>query len=356
MYREEEDDYFELREVDKNGNIYHAVDHGEDIPDDVRRAFMDDMNTQIKYRVEAMRIYEKSMWLIKEREGKKLNDQVDSNESAKRGNSVCGYEIDGSNYGKDKTDENSSFNGMNYNYMSYGARMYYEKQEQQRREHQKMVDNQKMVFRKAFGNSMTEKQFNDFWYGPQNNPDNQLDPVWKRQQELAAVTRANIATLYKAKPYPENSEEILNKFEIKRLREMDKGCMEGVTDLKEYFDNFGYLVNLCEMDDAKQKQKAGGGIIYKLNKKLKTTMGFVKENMEKTVDIMKDSLGIDSSILKKVTEDCFNCLSSDEDGNSYIDLTKDDNWNANRQTFIEKCCRGDQDPIRVRYTPLPFPM
>jgi hypothetical protein len=110
------------------------------------------------------------------------------------------------------------------------------------------------------------------------------------------------------------------------------------------------------MDDAKQKQKAGGGIIYKLNKKLKTTMGFVKENMEKTVDIMKDSLGIDSSILKKVTEDCFNCLSSDEDGNSYIDLTKDDNWNANRQTFIDKCCRGDQDPIRVRYTPLPFPM
>lgn len=353
-YREEEHDYFELREVDKNGNVYHVVDHGEELPDDVRKAFLNDMNTQIKYRVEAMRIYEKSMWLIKEREGKKLNDQVDNDKSHKRSNSVCGYEIDGSNYGKDKTSENSSFNGMNYNYMSYGARMYYERQEQQRREHQKMVDNQKMVFRKAFGNSMTEKQFNDFWYGPQNNPDNQLDPVWKRQQELAAVTRANIATLSKAKPYPENSEEILNGYEIKKLREMDKGCMEGVTELKDYFDNFGYLVNLCEMDDSKQKQKEKGSILYRLNQRMKANIDYMKDNFGKGLNLMKDALGIDNDMLKKVSEDCYNCLAQDEDGNSYIDLTKNETWNANREEFIRLCNAGAQDPILPRYTPLPF--
>ena len=354
MYREEEDDYFELREVDKNGKIYHEVDHGEDIPDEVRRAFMDDMNTQIKYRVEAMRIYEKSMWLIKKREEETINDKENNKKDTKDNNSVCGYEIDGSNYGKDKKDDSSSFDNMNYGYMSYGARAYFERQEKQRREYQKMVDNQKMVYRRAFGRSMTEKQFNEFWYGPQNNPDNQLDPVWKRKQELSAVTRANMEILSRAKPYPANCSEILNRVELKQLRDMDKGCMEGVTSLQEYFDNFGYLVNLCEMDDAKKKEKEKGGVLFRLNKKMNTNLGFVRENMDKIVDLPKEALGLDKDILKKVTEDCFQCLSSDEDGNSFIDLTKNDNWNANRNIFIEKCNRGDQDPMLTRYTPLPL--
>ena len=73
--------------------------------------------------------------------------------------------------------------------------------------------------------------YNDFWYGPQNNPDNQLDPVWKRQQELASVTRANIEMLSKARPYPENANELLNQYELKKLREMDKGCMQEVLRL-----------------------------------------------------------------------------------------------------------------------------
>jgi hypothetical protein len=135
---------------------------------------------------------------------------------------------------------------------------------------------------------------------------------------------------------------------------MDKGCMEGVTSLQEYFDNFGYLVNLCEMDDAKKKEKEKGGVLFRLNKKMNTNLGFVRENMDKIVDLPKEALGLDRDILKKVTEDCFQCLSSDEDGNSFIDLTKNDNWNANRNIFIEKCNRGDQDPMLTRYTPLPL--
>jgi len=44
----------------------------------------------------------------------------------------------------------------------------------------------------------------------------------------------------------------------------------------------------------------------------------------------------------------------DEEGNSYIDLTKNETWNKNRLEFIRKCQNGDQDKILPRYTPLPF--
>ena len=349
------DDYYELREVDANGNVYHEVDHGEVLPDNVRKAFVNDTVAQIKFRVEAVRQYEKCMMIVNLREEKKLNES-DSKLDSKQDNSVCGYEIDGSNYGKDKKDESSvnDYWSNNYNFMSYGARLYHERQEQQRREYQKMVDNQKMVYRKAFGNSMTEKEFNLFWYGPQNNPDNQLDPVWKRQQELAAVTRANIEQLYKARPYPENTNEILNKYELKKIREMDKGCMEGTQTLKDYFDNFAYLGSLVQMDENRTEEKSKGNILFRLNQKMKANLGFVNENMEKTADLLKDALGIDKDILNKVTQDCFDCLSQDEEGNSYIDLTKNETWNKNRLEFIRKCQNGDQDKILPRYTPLPF--
>ena len=355
LYRDQ--DYYELREVDANGNEYHVVDHGEELPDNVRKAFFNDMVAQIKYRVEAVRQYERCMMIVKLREEKKLNEN-DSSLDSKQSNSVCGYEIDGSNYGKDKESKNgvneNTYWNNNYNFMSYGARMYYERQEQQRKEHQRMVDNQKMVYRKAFGSSMTEKEFNIFWYGPQNNPDNQLDPVWKRQQELAAITRANIEQLSKARPYPENSNEILNNYELKKIREMDKGCMEKTESLKDYFDNFAYLGSLVEQDENREKEKSKGNVLYRLNQKMKANLGFVNENMEKSVDLLKDNLGIDKSILNKVTQDCFNCLAEDEEGNSYIDLTQNETWNQNRLNFIRKCRNGDQDEMLPRYTPLPF--
>jgi hypothetical protein len=350
-------DHYPLREVKRDGTVFHEVDNGEELSDDLWNAFFNDMNTQIRHRVETIRSYEQAMIVIKIREGMTINDAKNvHNDSIKQGNSVCGYELDGSNYGKDKNTQSENSSWMNGNYMSYGARMYYERQEEIRREHQKMVDNQKMVFRKAFGNKMTEKQFNDFWYGPQNNPDNQLDPVWKRQQELAAATRANIELLSKAKPYPENADQILTQYELKKLREMDKGCMENTKTLKDYFDNFAYLASLIEQDNRKEEEKKKGGILYRLNQKMKANLGWLKEDMSRSVDLMKDVLGIDDDLLKKVSEDCYKCLSSDGDGNSYIDMTKSEEWNKKRKVFIQQCQLGTQDPMLARYTPLPFPV
>ena len=349
-------DHYQLREVKKDGTIFHEVDNGEELSNDLWTAFFNDMNTQIRHRVETIRTYERAMVIINIRERMTINDVQNVNKNnSKQGNSIYGYELDGSNYGKDQDTQNENSSWMNNNYMSYGARMYYERQEKIRKEHQQMVENQKMVFRKAFGNKMTEKEFNNFWYGPQNNPDNQLDPVWKRQQELASVTRANIELLSKAKPYPENSEQLLTQYEIKKIREMDKGCMENTKTLKDYFDNFAYLASLVDQEERKEEEKKKGSILYRMNQKMKANLGWLREDMSRSVNLMKEALGIDDELLKKVSEDCYKCLSSESDGNSYIDMTKNEEWNKKRKVFIQQCQLGTQDPMLARYTPLPFP-
>ena len=205
--------------------------------------------------------------------------------------------------------------------------------ERSMKEHDQMVANQKFVYMAAVGHSMTPEQFNVFWNGPQARTE-QVNPEILRKQDLARRTAQNIYMLSQAKPIDQVQLALAAfKEDEKRMREFDHDCMKDCKTLRDYFDNMGYLLRLCQEDNIKQqreKYKMETRNQYSYNKSL-----IDSGNSERLLSWNNTRPGMTFG-----TADPRYGFPS-----NYVDLTKTDNYNACKRRFDQYCNSMQTVPV-----------
>lgn len=125
---------------------------------------------------------------------------------------------------------------------------------------ERMRQNQYNFFRDACGGSLSDEQFDRWWYqaDPSSMPTNirtEEDLIRQRKQWRHNMGLRHREILDTFQPL---DHEKLRETRIQAInnavRDFDKGTMEGCTSLKDFFDRLGYLgVRMCEENIAKQR-------------------------------------------------------------------------------------------------------
>ena len=111
---------------------------------------------------------------------------------------------------------------------------------------QKQARNNYNIYKRAYKHLMTEKQFDNWWFGGSMNvPNMKLTPLQQRMKYVERMTDLRCQEI-RNNLIPINYEARRNTFleaERKAFRDFDQGCMEGVKTVREYFDKLGYLMS-----------------------------------------------------------------------------------------------------------------
>lgn len=113
-----------------------------------------------------------------------------------------------------------------------------------------------LFYKEALRDYMTPKQFNIWWYGEEQAPNVPPDRKTIRKRQIREMTENNLRILNTAKVIDHEAivrrnQEMLRK----RLRELDKGWMNGVKTLREFFLKLPYLEVLMYWNLEEQKQR-----------------------------------------------------------------------------------------------------
>ena len=205
------------------------------------------------------------------------------------------------------------------------------------KEHDQMVANQKFVWMTLAGNRMTPDQFNEFWNGPQARTED-VDPYELHRRQVAQLTAQNLRTIQQAKPIDKRRfvEEAF-KMEEEKMREWDKGVLQGCKTLMDVFDNLGYVVNLVHDDNVEQQRKAYN---------LKTTNQYSYK--KSLIDWANSSRwNLENNTRPNTT---FGPVDPKYGfPTNYVDLTKTDNYNECKKMFMDYCNKGTTDPVQPVY-------
>lgn len=238
------------KKYDENGNRIYDYDRKRKLTKDERELF----NLKAIFDLRTAELQKRTTWILQFNIDKNKRLKTKDKNGRREYSLLKEYKRKNPNFSKIMEEDEESFKSNNGLY-GYG---YVDPFQTWVRERQKMVERQKYVYLKAFDHSMTLEEFNTFWEGPQSNFQ-QIDPTERRRQELLQATRIRIAQInYAEQHHEETIRNYVNQVrtaEAKRIRELDEGCMDGVTTAKEYFDKMGYLWSLCMEDDLKKHQE-----------------------------------------------------------------------------------------------------
>lgn len=228
---------------------------------------------------------------------------------------------------KPKEEDETDNNQFGYGYNNWYG--YNDPFQNWVKERQKMIERQKFVYMKAFDHSMSLEEFNQFWDGPQVNNQIQLDPVQRREQELLQATRTRISQINQIQQYQAQNQQAqvnaLKAAEYQRLREFDRGCMEGTKTLKDYFDNMGYLVSMCMEDDLKKHQAENMAKLQNQYSYKKSLIRFGNEMNPEYGNNMRPN-----TVFGKA-DPAYGFPPN------YVDLTKTDRYDAAKNQFMNYC-------------------
>ena len=228
------------KKYDENGNRVYSFDRGHEITDDEMKVFYD------------RAILERDKTIISGKQKKIV----------------------------DKAAELVEEEDDNYNpYDPVSVRIHEIKKQQ------RQARNQYRFYKKAYRNLMSESQFDNWWFGGQMNvPNVKLTPLQQRMNYVYRMTEMNmnsINTLFAPVDYEARRRAMIAQ-ENKAFRDFDKGCMEGCTSLRDYFDRLGYLMSMVAEDNRKEwmsnkiKQlQRGNHLIFQNNLRNTIHQGYV---------------------------------------------------------------------------------
>ena len=118
-------------------------------------------------------------------------------------------------------------------------------------------------FRAAYGTSITDEQFNEWWYRgnlaamPQNGLRTEQQMIQQRNQWANNMNFQHIQNLGTFTQIDPNTVREWKTHQIQRLAyDFDRGTMDNCKDLKDVFDNLGYLnIRVCEENIERQRRE-----------------------------------------------------------------------------------------------------
>lgn len=125
---------------------------------------------------------------------------------------------------------------------------------------ERMRRNQYDVFRSAYASTVSDQQFDQWWYrgnyaSMPNRPrtDEELLEQRKQWRYNMGLQHYQILSTFQPLDHEKIKQEKTRKIN-QLVYEFDRGTMEGCKDLKDFFDRLGYLsVRLCEENIARQR-------------------------------------------------------------------------------------------------------
>lgn len=309
------------KKYDEKGNRIYDYDRKRELTRDEWRLF----RLKAMFDIKCAGIQKRAQWILQFNIDK-IKKLKSKDENGRREYSLLKEYRKKNPKPKEEEETNNSYQyGYGYNNW-YG---YNDPFQNWVKERQKMIERQRFVYMKAFDHSMTLEEFNQFWDGPQANQTQLLDPIQRREQELLQATRTRISQINQIQQNQiQNQQAQVNAFkaaEYQRLREFDRGCMEEVKTLKDYFDNMGYLVSMCAEDDLKKHQAENVAKLQNQYSYKKSLIRFGNEMNPEYGNNMRPN-----TVFGKA-DPAYGFPSN------YIDLTKTDRYDAAKNQFMNYC-------------------
>lgn len=123
----------------------------------------------------------------------------------------------------------------------------------------KIQQDQYDFYHHALGGSVSDKEFDKWWYGNNSSSSNvEQDPRKTRRTWIKQMTENNMKQALQIKPIDHDAiRRHMMNMTWKAVNDFDKGYMDGCTSLKDYFDRLHYL-NVRVHEENLEKQRREG--------------------------------------------------------------------------------------------------